>query len=104
MDHEWIQHSRIPMHAHRSATQRRNRRSTRFGSGSPSPRFVVEDFAPFRQFIFLTQEFSAEVVQEALSLGARCYVVKVKAASELLTAVESVLLGKTFVTSIIGSG
>jgi len=44
------------------------------------------------------------VVQEALSLGARGYVVKIKAASELLTAVEAVLLGKTFVSSTIGNG
>jgi len=43
------------------------------------------------------------VVQEALSLGARGYVVKIKAASELLTAVEAVLLGKMFVTGSNGN-
>jgi len=48
----------------------------------------------------LTQESSADVIHEALSLGAQGYVVKTKAASELLNAVEAVLLGKTFVSSI----
>jgi len=39
-----------------------------------------------------------------VSLGAQGYVVKIKAASELLTAVEAVLMGKTFVSSTIGNG
>jgi DNA-binding NarL/FixJ family response regulator len=43
------------------------------------------------------------VVQEVLSLGAHGYVLKIKAGNELLTAVEEVLLGKTFVSSSIGS-
>jgi DNA-binding NarL/FixJ family response regulator len=53
--------------------------------------------------IFLTQESSADIVQEALSVGARGYVLKIKAASELLLALEVVLLGKTFVSSTMGS-
>jgi DNA-binding NarL/FixJ family response regulator len=48
---------------------------------------------------FLTQESSADVVQEVRNLGARDYFVKMAAASELFTAVEGVLSGKTFVTS-----
>jgi DNA-binding NarL/FixJ family response regulator len=64
----------------------------------------IRKIAPDAKIIFLTQESSAEIVEEALSLGARGYVVKVRAASELLTAVESVLLGKTFASSIIGGG
>jgi len=39
------------------------------------------------------------VVQEALSLGAAGYVLKVWAGSELLAAVEVVLQGKQFVSS-----
>jgi len=49
--------------------------------------------------IFLSQESSAEVMQEAFNLGAWGYVVKTMAGSELLTAVEAVLSGKRFVGS-----
>jgi DNA-binding NarL/FixJ family response regulator len=59
----------------------------------------IHTLLPEPKIIFLTQECSADVVQEALSLGARGYVVKTMAESELLTAVEAVLLGKTFVSS-----
>ncbi len=64
----------------------------------------IRKLVPESKVIFLTQESSADVVQEALSLGARGYVVKIKAASELLAAVEAVLVGKTFVGSTIGNG
>ena len=63
----------------------------------------IRRLVPESKVIFLTQESSADVVQEALSLGARGYVVKIKAASELLTAVEAVLLGKMFVTGSNGN-
>jgi DNA-binding NarL/FixJ family response regulator len=59
----------------------------------------IRNLAPDSKVIFLTQESSADIVQEALSLGARGYVLKIKAASELLRALEAVLLGKTFVSS-----
>ena len=61
----------------------------------------IRNFAPDSKVIFLTQESSADIVQEALSLGARGYVLKIKAASELLRALEAVLLGKTFVSSTL---
>jgi len=60
----------------------------------------IRALVPRSNIIFLTQESSADVIQEALSLGAHGYVVKTKAASELLNAVEAVLLGKMFVSSI----
>jgi len=60
----------------------------------------IRKLAPESKIIFLSQESSAEIVQEALSLGAWGYVVKTMAESELLTAVETVLSGKTFVSSI----
>ena len=63
----------------------------------------IRKLVPESKIIFLTQESSADVVQEALSLGARGYVVKIKAASELLTAVEAVLMGKMFVTGSNGN-
>jgi DNA-binding NarL/FixJ family response regulator len=59
----------------------------------------IRKLVPQSRIIFLTQESSADVVQEALNLGAQGYVVKARAGGELLTAVEAVLLGKTFVSS-----
>ena len=59
----------------------------------------IRTLAPESRIIFLTQESSADVVQEAFSLGAWGYVVKARAESELLAAVETVLLGKKFAGS-----
>jgi len=59
----------------------------------------LRKLAPKCKIIFVTQESSAEVVHEALSLGARGYVVKTSAESDLLAAVESVISGKFFVSS-----
>jgi DNA-binding NarL/FixJ family response regulator len=41
----------------------------------------------------VTQETSADIVKEAISLGAMGYVVKTKVQSELLKAIDSVLEG-----------
>ncbi len=51
------------------------------------------------KIIFVTQESSADVVQKALNSGAQGYVVKTKAATELLAAAEAVLNGKQFLSS-----
>jgi DNA-binding NarL/FixJ family response regulator len=51
------------------------------------------------EIIFVSQESSPDVVQEALHLGARGYVLKTMAASDLLPAVEAVLEGRQFVSS-----
>lgn len=59
----------------------------------------IRKLAPESKIIFLSQESSAEVVQEALGLGAWGYVVKAMAGSELIRAVESVISGKRFVSS-----
>lgn len=58
----------------------------------------IREFVPNAKIIFLTQESSDDVIQEALGLGARGYVVKTQAGSDLLAAVEAVLQGKRFVT------
>jgi DNA-binding NarL/FixJ family response regulator len=55
--------------------------------------------SPETKIIFVSQESSADFVQEARRLGAWGYVVKTRAGSELLAAVEAVLLGKQFVSS-----
>jgi DNA-binding NarL/FixJ family response regulator len=53
--------------------------------------------APKSKIIVLSQESAPDVVQEALSLGARGYVVKASAGADLLAAVEIVLEGGQFV-------
>src|SRR5271169_5281497 len=57
----------------------------------------IRKLSPESKILFLSQESSADVVQEALSLGAVGYVIKAYAGSELLAAVEAVLQGKQFV-------
>jgi DNA-binding NarL/FixJ family response regulator len=59
----------------------------------------MRNLVPESKIIFLTQESSADVVQEALSLGARGYVTKSKA-HDLFAAVEAVFSGKTFVSNL----
>ena len=59
----------------------------------------MRSLVPESKVIFLTIESSADMVQEALSVGARGYVVKTMAESELLTAMEAVLLGKSSILS-----
>jgi DNA-binding NarL/FixJ family response regulator len=59
----------------------------------------IRKLAPESKIIFLSQESSADVVQEALSLGVLGYVVKAHAGSELLAAVEIVRQGRQFVSS-----
>ena len=60
----------------------------------------MRSLVPESKIIFLTQESSADVVEAALSLGARGYVAKIKARVDLLAAVEAVLLGMTFVSNL----
>jgi DNA-binding NarL/FixJ family response regulator len=60
----------------------------------------MRSLVPKSKIIFLTQESSSDVVQEALSLGARGYVTKTKAPADLFAAVEAVLSGKTFVSNL----
>lgn len=54
---------------------------------------------PHSKILFLTQESSDEVVQEALRLGALGYVHKPRAGRDLLAALEAVLQGLHFVSS-----
>ena len=59
----------------------------------------IRKLVPESKIIFFSQEYFADVVQEALSLGAWGYVVKTSAGTDLLAAVDSVILGKRFVSS-----
>ena len=58
----------------------------------------IQRVCPGSRILFVTQESSVDIVQEALRLGAQGYVVKSDAGTDLLTAVNTVLLGKTFVS------
>jgi DNA-binding NarL/FixJ family response regulator len=57
----------------------------------------IRKLSPESKTLFVSQESSADVVQEALRAGARGYVVKTDAGSELLEAVNTVLRGDQFV-------
>jgi DNA-binding NarL/FixJ family response regulator len=57
----------------------------------------IRKLSPQSKIIFLTQESSADVVREAVNLGAKGYVLKINAGSELLAAVEAVRWGGEFV-------
>ncbi len=59
----------------------------------------IRKLCPESEILFVSQESSADVAQEGLSLGARGYVVKARAASELLAAVEAVCRGSHFISS-----
>ena len=59
----------------------------------------IANVASTARIIFLTQESFAEVVHEALALGAWGYVIKAQAGTELLAAVDAVAQGNTFVSS-----
>lgn len=59
----------------------------------------IRTLSPASKIIFVTQESSADLVQEALNIGASGYVVKADAARELIAAVTAVLHGEQFVGS-----
>jgi DNA-binding NarL/FixJ family response regulator len=60
----------------------------------------MRSLVPESKIIFLTQESSADVVEEALSLGARGFVQKMRARGDVFAAVEAVLSGMTFVSNL----
>jgi len=57
----------------------------------------IRELAPKSKILFVSQESSVDVVQQAFSVGASGYVVKVDVGSELPTAVKAVLRGERFV-------
>lgn len=59
----------------------------------------IRKIVPNLKILFVSAFDSVKVVEEALSTGAGGYVVKVDAGSELVRAVEAVLVGKRFVSS-----
>lgn len=59
----------------------------------------IRTLFPTSEIVFVTQESSADVVQEALNIGASGYVLKADAERELIAAVTAVLRGDQFVGS-----
>ena len=57
----------------------------------------IRKFSPESKILFVSQESAADVVGEALAMGAGGYVVKADAGGELLEAVDAVLRGGQFV-------
>ena len=62
----------------------------------------IRQRSPSSKIIFLSQNSDLDVVREALSTGALGFVSKIDAGRELLPAVDAVLGGKQFVSSIRG--
>ncbi len=64
----------------------------------------IREISPKSKILFVSDNRSRDIAEEALCTGARGYVVKAAAASELLPAVEAVLQDKRFVSaSLTGS-
>jgi DNA-binding NarL/FixJ family response regulator len=59
----------------------------------------IRKVSPASKILFVTDNRSADIAEEALSTGADGYVVKSDAGSELLPAIEAVLHGKQFVSA-----
>lgn len=57
----------------------------------------IRNISPKSKIVFLSQECSPDIVQEAFLVGAMGYVAKVHAGVELLAAMASVCEGTTFV-------
>jgi DNA-binding NarL/FixJ family response regulator len=58
----------------------------------------IRKLSPDSKILFLSQESSADIVQEGLKLGALGYVLKARAGTDLLAAVDAVLKGRRFVS------
>jgi len=59
----------------------------------------IRKLSPTSKIVFLTQDCSPDMVQEALDLGAWGYVGKFRAGTDLLPAIEAVMLEKQFVST-----
>ena len=62
------------------------------------------DLCPRSAILFVSQENSSDIVQGALATGAKGYVIKTDAGSELLVAVNAVLRGERFLSCSLASG
>jgi DNA-binding NarL/FixJ family response regulator len=61
----------------------------------------IRQSAPRSRIVFLTQESSAEMAQEALSLGAAAYVIKAHTSGDLIPALLAARDGRSFVSPAV---
>ena len=64
----------------------------------------IRRLSPTSKMLFLSQESSADVVEEGLGLGALGFVIKAHAASDLPVAIEAVLRNEQFVSKAATNG
>jgi DNA-binding NarL/FixJ family response regulator len=64
----------------------------------------IKPMLPRIKLVFLTMHEDADLAAEAFSAGASAYLLKRSAASELLTAIQEVMKGRSYVTSLIAGG
>ena len=73
-------------------------------NGVEAARRILQD-APESKIVFLSGNSNPELVQELLNLGARAYILKADAGSDLLPAIKGVVAGQRFVSrSVIRQG
>ena len=63
----------------------------------------IRKVSPASRILFVSENRSADIAEEALSTGASGYVVKSDTGSELLPAVKAVLEGKRFISASLAS-
>jgi DNA-binding NarL/FixJ family response regulator len=63
----------------------------------------IRQVSPNSKILFVSENRSPDVAEEALSTGASGYVVKSDAASQLLPAIRAVLEGKRFISASLAS-
>jgi DNA-binding NarL/FixJ family response regulator len=63
----------------------------------------IRKVSPASRILFVSENRSADIAEEALSTGASGYVVKSDTGSELLLAVKAVLEGKRFISASLAS-
>jgi DNA-binding NarL/FixJ family response regulator len=61
----------------------------------------VRSLVPSAKVVFVTQESSSDVIRETFRLGARGYIHKEHACTDLLPAIDAVLGGRRFVSSAL---
>jgi CheY-like chemotaxis protein len=59
----------------------------------------IRNLVPTAKIVFLTEQADADMVREALNLGAMGYILKRRAETDLLAALSAVLQGRHFVSS-----
>jgi len=62
----------------------------------------IRTIAPTAKILFVSENYSIDIARSTLRAGGSGYVIKSDAGSELIAAVEAVLLGKKFVSARLG--